>query len=149
MTDLTTERFEYGTDDRRWLRDHTGFAGTLGLTLDGSLFSASRFPDGVVPSGTVLAKVTASGLWGPYDPAATDGRQTATPKASRVMFLLEARTVRPGRRITTAGLDHGRINTTYLPKPPTGVTGAAAAVGVLDDAARAAMACDYMTGENV
>ena len=31
----------------------------------------------VLPAGTVLGKITASGKYGPYDDTATDGRQTA------------------------------------------------------------------------
>jgi hypothetical protein len=34
-------------------------------------------PNGYIPSGTAIGKVTATGLFGPYDPNASDGRQTA------------------------------------------------------------------------
>ncbi|HMH58556.1 MAG TPA: head decoration protein [Galbitalea sp.] len=37
----------------------------------------AHYPDGFIPSGTVLGKVTSSGLFGPYDPSANDGRETA------------------------------------------------------------------------
>lgn len=142
MTELTINRTDYSADDRRWIRDHTGFRATVGVTLNGSLFSALRFPDGTVPSGTVLAAVEpdepgGSSLWGPYDPAATDGRESAEP--GRVGFLLEARQVRPGARVSTALLDHGRIETRYLPTSPIG-----GAVGLLDDDVRAAVAAEFL-----
>lgn len=53
--------------------------GRLGnVTLDEDLFT--RDADGHVhlQPGTVLAKPSASDLWGPYDSTAEDGRQTAT-----------------------------------------------------------------------
>ncbi len=34
-------------------------------------------PNGYIPSGTALGKVTSTGMVGPYDPNASDGRQTA------------------------------------------------------------------------
>lgn len=148
MTDLAIERSTYGRGDRRWLRSHVGFRDTLGVTLDGNLFSAQRFPDGTVLSGTVIAKVDATELYGPYDPAATDGRQKA--ENSRVFFLLEEQTVRPGHKLSCAGIDSGRIIPRYLPAAPTGVTGPAAAVGALNAAVRTALPrVGYLEGENV
>ncbi|MFE1596114.1 head decoration protein [Nocardia sp. NPDC058705] len=42
------------------------------IELDPAKFSVT-----LAPSGTVLGKVTATGKYGKYDPAANDGRQTA------------------------------------------------------------------------
>ncbi|GAA0288689.1 hypothetical protein [Kineococcus aurantiacus] len=128
MTDMSLERIDYSADDRRWIRDHSGFRNTIGVTLDPALFGALRFPGGVVPSGTVLAR-TDAGLWGPYDPAATDGRATA--ERGRVGHLLEGRTLRPGRRVSTALLDAGGVEERLLPTSPIG-----GAVGILDAAIR-------------
>lgn len=100
---------EYGTTDRRWLRDLHGLDNTIGATLDGNLFPANRFPDGVVPSGTVLAQVTGSRLFGPYDNAATDGRQTARG------HLAAHRQVVAGARTQAALLDHGAVLRNFLP----------------------------------
>jgi hypothetical protein len=135
--DLAPTRTSFGVDDRRWLRDTAGLRQTLGVTLDGSLFDSTRFPDGTVPSGTVVAQVTATRLWGPFDPAASDGRQT--PALGKVGHLLEPQTVKPGRRNTCAVLDDGDVLADYLPTPPAGVTGAAAAIGVLTNAVRTAL----------
>jgi hypothetical protein len=37
----------------------------------------AHYPNGYIPSGTVIGKVTSGGLFGPYDDNASDGRQTA------------------------------------------------------------------------
>ena len=133
MTETTVDRSSYVPPDRRWLRDHTGFKTTSGATLDGDLFGALRFPDGVVPCGTVVAQVTSTRLWGPYDPAATDGRQLA--ERGRVGHLQDDVKVRPGRRTVTSILDAGGIEARYMPGSPIG-----GAVGLLDDNVRAALA---------
>jgi hypothetical protein len=36
----------------------------------------AHYPNGYIPSGCALGEVTATGLYGPYDPTASDGRQT-------------------------------------------------------------------------
>lgn len=75
-TDITTESF--GADSKHWLAQRKGLDTMESVTLDLSLFTADHSPDGFIPSGTVLAKVTATGLYGPYDNAAVDGRTVAT-----------------------------------------------------------------------
>jgi hypothetical protein len=37
----------------------------------------AHYPNGFIPSGTAIGKVTSTGLFGPYDNGASDGRQTA------------------------------------------------------------------------
>lgn len=74
---VETEGFE-GNEDRRWLGTRMGTLDNRSVTLDASTFVAAHLADkGAVPSGTVLGKITATGLYGPYDPAAVDGRATA------------------------------------------------------------------------
>ena len=71
------------TADRRWLLSTFGTETNTTITLDRSQFAAGTnytaaangLPN-VIPSGTPLGKVTANGLYGPYDSAATDGTQT-------------------------------------------------------------------------
>ncbi|RIH58600.1 head decoration protein [Streptomyces sp. SHP22-7] len=71
------------TADRRWLLSTFGTETNKTITLDLSQFAAGTnytaaangLPN-VIPSGTPLGKVTANGLYGPYDSAATDGTQT-------------------------------------------------------------------------
>lgn len=54
----------------------TGGAGTVVIaTPTGGVLA--HFPNGFIPSGTVIGKVTATDLAGPYDDTANDGRQVA------------------------------------------------------------------------
>jgi len=73
---LATEVFN-PAEDHRWLGSKHGTDTAKTITLDASAFSALGFADGVVPSGVVLAKITTSGLYGPYDKAGTGGLGTA------------------------------------------------------------------------
>lgn len=67
-----------GNEDRRWLGTRMGTDQCRSVTLDVSSFLAAHFTDkGAIPSGTVLGKITATGLYGPYDNAAADGREVA------------------------------------------------------------------------
>lgn len=74
--DIGLQSTSYQVGDRRWLLAEPDVK--LNVTLDPSKFTANtHYPNGYLPSGTVVGKVTASGLCGPYDDTATDGRQTA------------------------------------------------------------------------
>lgn len=48
---------------------------STGITIDASLFTADANGNKIVVNGTVLAKVDATGKYGPYDDTATDGRE--------------------------------------------------------------------------
>ena len=75
---VTTTSFQ--SEDRSWLLGPHGTepGTTPSVTLDISSFTAgTHYPNGYVLSGTALGKITASGLYGPYDPDGSDGRQTA------------------------------------------------------------------------
>jgi hypothetical protein len=74
--DLSVQTETYGGDDLSWLG--SAFATTTGrpVTLDVSAFTESTaYPDGYFPSGTPLGLITASGLYGPYTGAASDGTE--------------------------------------------------------------------------
>lgn len=81
MTDITVSTVSYQAEKRSWLIPQPGGIGegfTPGGTLSIAAFTAAtHYPNGYIPSGTVLAVITASGLLGPYDDTALDGRQTA------------------------------------------------------------------------
>lgn len=83
MTDISVEATgSFTTDDRPWLLfeavGHQQPVATTHAVLDFSLFTAAtHYPDGFIPSGVVLAKVTATDRYGPYSGSATDGRETA------------------------------------------------------------------------
>lgn len=67
-------------EDQRWIGPGglSSVQDARSITLNLALFDlAVAFPNRYLPSGIVLAKVTASGLYGPYSNAATDGRETA------------------------------------------------------------------------
>lgn len=75
-TDISMQTRAYQVGDRRWLLGEPDWKPNV--TLDISKFTpATHYPNGYIPSGTVIGKVSATGLFGPYDPAASDGRQTA------------------------------------------------------------------------
>lgn len=79
MTDINVSSAAYQVEKRSWYlgtADIPGFS--ISGTLDVSAFTAAtHYPNGYFPSGIVLGVITASGLYGPYDDTATDGRQTA------------------------------------------------------------------------
>lgn len=82
MTDISVTSQDYQIDDRQWLLTelvgHQQAVGTDFGVLDFAKFTAAtHYPNGYIPSGTVLGEVTTGGRLGPYDDAATDGRQTA------------------------------------------------------------------------
>lgn len=70
------------TANRRWLLSTYGTETNKTVTLDIAQFGAGTYTEAanglpnVIPSGTPLGKVTASGLYGPYDSAASDGTNT-------------------------------------------------------------------------
>lgn len=69
----------YVVDDQSWLGSAHGTNECDTITLDGPA-CIDAFPDGVIPSGTVLGKITASGKYGPYAATgvATNEVQTVT-----------------------------------------------------------------------
>lgn len=121
--DLAPVRTEYGGEDRRWLRDTHGMTDTIGVTLAGDAFPTSQFPNGTVPSGTVLAFDTALGLHVPYDNAydadtVTAGQQANGRDVARG-HLLDSVSISAGRRVSAAMLDHGAVLRNFLPTLPT------------------------------
>lgn len=56
------------------LASEHGMAKSVGITIDASLFTADADGNKICKNGQVLAKVEATGKYGPYDDAATDGR---------------------------------------------------------------------------
>jgi hypothetical protein len=78
---ITTQ--ETVTADRRWLMSLYGSETNKTVTLDTATFSSNTHwlpptnyvNQRVLKSGLPLGKITASGLYGIYDSAATDGRQ--------------------------------------------------------------------------
>lgn len=72
---IRSENFNLN-EDRSWLGARLGTDVCRSITLNLALFTeATHFPDGIIESGMTLGKVTASGLYGPYDDAAADGTE--------------------------------------------------------------------------
>lgn len=86
--DLSLKTESFAQDRRDWLGSQHGTDAPVPVTLDVTKFTAgTHYPDGFIKSGIPLGKVTAGGLYGPYDNAATDGRETC------VGFLFTAQDV--------------------------------------------------------
>lgn len=73
-------------EDQSWLGSSHGTETMDTITLDGSAF-LTAFPDGIVPSGVVLGKITATGLYAPYSNAASDGTEVAAGLLFQTMRL--------------------------------------------------------------
>ena len=75
MTDISVSKTNYQVEKLSWLLDRGGWEFD-NITLDISSFTAgTHYPNGFIPSGVPLGKITATGLYGPYDNAAADGRE--------------------------------------------------------------------------
>ena|SRR5689334_11028397 len=75
--DLTLRSINFSQDRRDWLGSQHGTDVLRPITLDVSTFTAgTHYPDGYLKSGIPLGKITASGKYGLYNDAASDGRQT-------------------------------------------------------------------------
>lgn len=67
-----------GLEDRSWLGSAHGTDSTQTITLDAALFTAgTHYPAGEIRSGTVLAKHSSTGLYGPYVSGGANGMGTA------------------------------------------------------------------------
>lgn len=74
----------YTGSNHRWIGKTQALKDADSITLQRSTFNlTSTFPNGVIPSGVVLGRITATGHYGHYDDAASDGREVA------VGFLVE------------------------------------------------------------
>ena len=66
--DISVRTVDYGVEDRSWLGSAHGTEATRTITLDMSTFTAgTHYPDGFIPSGTVVARNDTSGMYEPYD----------------------------------------------------------------------------------
>jgi hypothetical protein len=68
---------DYRQDDQRWLGNGGEPAQVpSSIVLDKSAFTAT-FDDGYIPSGVVVGKITATGLYAPYNNANANGTEVA------------------------------------------------------------------------
>lgn len=109
--DLSLRTESYAVDDTSWLASRHGVGETQSITLDTSAFTANtHYPNGFFMSGIPLAKITASGLYGPYDNAAADGREVL---AGLLMFSVPV--PKSGGDTPAAIFEHGKVRTSRLP----------------------------------
>lgn len=119
--DLSLVTETYGAEDQRWLGSAHGTTATRPITLDSALFdTADHYRFGWFPSGLPVGRINASGLYGPYDPDATDGRQVLAG------FLLTSvpGPKAPGNPVGAALFEHGKVITGLLPVSFDDVTAA-------------------------
>ncbi|MFE2912825.1 head decoration protein [Kitasatospora indigofera] len=108
----TTETF--GQDDQSWLASAHGTSNARTITLDTSAFTAgTHYPSGYFPSGLVLGRITATGLYGPYDDAAVDGRAVAAGFLFCAVDAPSVNTIDPQGAL----LWHGAVIKALLPIP--------------------------------
>lgn len=110
--DLSVRTETFGQDDQRWIGAAHGIDLARSITLDTSAFTAgTHYPNGYIPSGTPLGRITATGLYGPYDNAGAGGLDVLAG------FLLTP--IKPGAVATTdvggALYEHGRVVEANLP----------------------------------
>jgi hypothetical protein len=117
--DLSRKTVTYAVGDHRWLGSSHGTDMGQTITLDSALFTAGDHDaNGFIPSGTVLGKVTATGLYGPYDLDAINGLETAvghlltdTPTGDGGLAQLQADSIDLGAALFT----HGVVVEAFLP----------------------------------
>lgn len=109
--DISVRSETFGVENRSWLGSAHGTEATRTITLDVSAFTeVTHFPDGYIPSGTVLGRITASGLYGPYDDGNIDGAEVAAG------FLFNSVKVSTGGPDVGAPmLEHGMVIEDKLP----------------------------------
>lgn len=112
MTSIAVTKTSQVTENRSWLASaHGTEPGTNpGVTLNVALFDqADHYPAGFIRSGTVLGRVTATGLYGPYDNTANDGREVARG------HLFGSLSVKDVTKVGGALLVHGFVTEAKLP----------------------------------
>ena len=82
MTEIAVTTTTYSNGNRAWLLfEADGVQGPVPRAsgvINFALFTAgTHYPNGFIPAGTVLGRVTSGGKLGPYSDAASDGRQVA------------------------------------------------------------------------
>jgi len=109
--DITPVTTSYTPEDNSWIASAHGTDSTETVTLDGAVgfVPATHFPTGVLPSGTAVAKITASGKYGLFDNAAVDGRTVF------VGFTVGAVTISATKSVGAAILTHGKVTESRLP----------------------------------
>lgn len=76
--DISVSVVNTQVEDRSWLSSDFGCDEPRTVTLDISAFTAgTHYPNGYIPSGVVIGRITATGLYGPYNNALSTGQEVA------------------------------------------------------------------------
>lgn len=134
---VTTETYTEPADDQSWLVNRIT-DGTQGVTLDVNTFLTEGKSDqyfnhlsdddlvGYIKSGIPLAIITSGdsqGLYGPYDPDATDGRNGPIEGLLESQFPIEFNRAGVKNRYVSAGMRYmAVINKANLPYPVDGAS---------------------------
>ena len=123
-------------DNRTWLADDHGTEVAPGFALDLTKFNQSQhYPNGYIPSGTVIGLLTSGGKGAPYLAANSDGTQTAVGITLNPVSVYQPGTANLLTSVGVACLIHGFVYASKLPF----TSGNAAAGGYLDTAAQTAL----------
>jgi len=130
MTDIAVYTVQEQAENLSWdLSTPQNPGHRVSGTIDVTLFTAAQhFPNGFIPSGTVLGKVTATGLLGPYLDAATDGRQTAVGYLAASTQVLQPNGTSKGKVGAAVLVAFAPVSVSKLPL----TSGTAAAGGYID-----------------
>ncbi|MFI5808983.1 head decoration protein [Streptomyces sp. NPDC051561] len=110
--ELSIKTTSFGTDDQSWLGSEHGTQATETIVLDTSLFTAgTHYPEGFFKSGIPLGQITAGGKYGPYDNAASDGREKLVGFLYAAVGAPTVNTLDP----SGAMLVHGKVREARLP----------------------------------
>jgi len=124
---LDITRDTWGVDNLDWLAERKGFDTCRPGTVDIALFVAEHYPEGFIPSGTVVGVVTATGRLGPYSPLLANGLETAFGHILQPVRVAD----RSGNALTRAGVAVLWEGVVLLSKLPN-FAGAANGLGELD-----------------
>lgn len=123
---------DYSLVTTGWLGSKHGTDSTRTIKLNLATFTgATHFPNGWVLDGITLGKITATGLYGPYESDAVDGRQNV------VGFLYATVKAHSASATPLAALLHH--GTVVVAKAPLGTATSATTPGTLDAAAQTAL----------
>ena len=103
-------------EDQRWIAPGgiTALRDNDTITLDRSAFDlVTAFPNGFIPSGVVLGRITATGLYGPYADAGAGGLDTAV--GFLAVSVVADRNSAATADILAALYWHGEVLEAFLP----------------------------------
>lgn len=116
MTDFSVQTAVTGAPvDTRWRAGKHGQDSARPGQIDATKFTSGTHyniggrTDNVIPSGVALGQITATKLYGPYDAAASDGREKLAG------YLNDDQGVVVSAKATIAVLVHGIIKPSLLP----------------------------------